>query len=265
MTAMTRGPLPARVYWRRRLLVLLLAAGLVVGTARLLSLGSDGSSEPDAKGAQVAAEATASQSTGAATERARPQEREGSRPGRDRQPRGRDRRPVLAEPEGICADRDVAATPSVRTPVAGSPVTFTVELRTIASPACTWRVSPATLTMKLTSGSDEIWTSRECPRAIPRRDVVVRNNVGTEVEVTWSGRRSDAGCSALTEWALPGWYYVDVAALAGEPSDLHFELVAPEPGVVKETIRPRPREARGRDRDRKDEADRRGGGRGRTG
>ena len=38
MTAMTRGPLPARVYWRRRALVVLLALGLVVGTARLLTL-----------------------------------------------------------------------------------------------------------------------------------------------------------------------------------------------------------------------------------
>ena len=39
---------------------------------------------------------------------------------------------------------------------------------------------------------------------------------------------------------MPGWYYVDAAALAGEPSDLHFELETPEPGVVIETVKPKP-------------------------
>jgi hypothetical protein len=94
--------------------------------------------------------------------------------------------------------------------------------------------------MKITSGDDDIWTSQDCPRAVPSEDVVVRNNVGTEIDVTWSGRRSDDDCSRLTEWALPGWYYVDAAALAGEPSDLHFELETPEPGVVIEKVKPKP-------------------------
>lgn len=242
MTAMTRGPLPARVYWRRRLLVLLVALGLVVGTARLLTLGSDGSSQAEEQASQVAAEPTPSATTdeprrGPASTRSRP-----ARPGKDRRSRDRDRGPVLAEPDGVCADRDIAVTPSVRNAVAGGPVTFTLELRTITTPACTWQASPTTLTMKLTSGSDEIWTSRECPRAVPKRDLVVRNNVSTEIEVTWSGRRSDEECSKLTEWAMPGWYFVNAAALAGEPSDLHFELLRPEPGVVTRTVRPEPRD-----------------------
>ena len=31
--------------------------------------------------------------------------------------------------------------------------------------------------MKITSGDDDIWTSQDCPRAIPSEDVVLRNNV----------------------------------------------------------------------------------------
>ena len=143
-------------------------------------------------------------------------------------------------------------------------MTFALELRTITTPACTWQVSPSTLTMKITSGDDDIWTSQDCPRAIPSEDVVVRNNVGTEVEVTWSGRRSDDDCSRLTEWALPGWYYVDGAALAGEPSDLHFELEAPEPEVVTKTVKPRGAKKQrggGEQQERRTEGDRQRSGR----
>jgi hypothetical protein len=250
MTALTRGPLPARVYWRRRLLVAVLALGLVVGVAWVLGRSSDGSSQTP-QATQVAAKPSSSPATTEppATEPpasepvAEPRASWTHEPDRDRQDRDgqrgrRGEEPVLAEPEGVCADRDVAVTPSVRDAVGGSPVTFTLELRTITTPACTWQVAPTTLTMKITSGSDDIWSSRQCPRAIPTEEVVVRDNVSTEVEATWSGRRSDEECSQLTEWAMPGWYWVNVAALAGEPSDLHFELTPPEPRVEKRTVRP---------------------------
>ena len=90
---------------------------------------------------------------------------------------------MLAEPEGICADRDVAVTPDgAQAGRRRARSRFALELRTIATPACTWQVSPDTLTVKITSGDDDIWTSQDCPRAVPSEDVVVRNNVGTEVE-----------------------------------------------------------------------------------
>ena len=238
MTALTRGPLPARVYWRRRLLLALLVLGLVVVTVRLLGPGPDASSEGQPRATQVAAEPTPDASEPSVDASDTPSETRGWQQPASREKK-KDRGPVLAEPEGVCSDRDVAVTPTMRKPVAGSPVTVTLDLRTIATPACTWHVSSTTLTVKLTSGDDDIWTSQDCPGAIPSEDVVVRNNVGTEIEVTWSGRRSDDECSRLTEWALPGWYHVDAAALAGEPSDLHFELETPEPGVVTETVKPK--------------------------
>lgn len=265
MTALTRGPLPARVYWRRRVLLVVLAMALVIGVTRLLTLGSDASSEDTPEAARTAVESTGPSSPAASSAPATrgagaKQERPGKRAGK-KQKRGRDRRPVLADPEGVCADRDVAVTPTVDSPAGGSPVTFTLELRTLSSPACTWQVSPTTLTMKLTSGKDEVWSSRQCPRAIPREEVVVRNNATTEVEVTWSGRRSDLECSALTQWALPGWYHVSVAALAGEPSDLQFQLEKPEPGVVTRTVRPEPRKGK-QDRDRTTDREQNGRDRG---
>src|SRR4051794_24071499 len=124
MPALTRGPLPARVYWVRRLLVLGTAVLLVVGIARLLGGGSDASSGGD-EAAQVAAGTTASATTSATSPAttyatgsdgtlpsATPST---GRPGK-RAPKSQE--PVLAEPSGPCADEDVAVTPEVTKAVA---------------------------------------------------------------------------------------------------------------------------------------------------
>lgn len=237
MTAMTRGPLPARVYWVRRVLAISLVTALVLGVVQLVSmLVGDGSPQQPDRAAPVAAEVTPTPSADPTTE-----DTEGPKQGKKqtRRQKKQDREPVLADPEGPCLDRDVAVTPTARDAVGGDPITFTLALRTVQSVACTWEVSPANLTVKVTSGDDDIWSSRQCPRAVPTKDVVLRNNVTTEVDVTWSARRSDEGCTKLTGWALPGWYHVEAAALAGEPSDLQFRLVAPEGEVITEKVSPK--------------------------
>ena len=53
--------------------------------------------------------------------------------------------------------------------------------------------------------------------------------------MTWNAQALGRGVlDAAPTWALPGWYHVAAAALAGEPSDLQFELDAPERGDVTE-------------------------------
>ena len=117
---------------------------------------------------------------------------------------------------------------------------FALSFRTLASPACTFDVSAKTITMSITSGADPIWSSVQCPAKIPTTNVVARKDLATYVFVTWNGRRADATCSNRTEWALPGWYHVRVAALGGEPADEQFELAAPLPATVTTTVIPDP-------------------------
>lgn len=237
-TVRPRGPLPARVYWTRRLAVLSLAVLLVAGLARLLGGSADGS-DPAEQAAQVGAAATppttspAAPTVGPTTRSPRPR-----KPGKRR---ARPPEPVLAEPTGPCENDDIVVTPAITSAPGGSDVPITLNLTTRTTAACTWRVSPETLTLKITSGSDDIWYSRHCPAAVPTQDVIVRQAVETPVVVTWNARRSDAECSDLTEWALPGFYHVEAAALAGEPSDVQFELVRPTSAVVTKTVTPKPR------------------------
>ena len=228
MPPLTRGPLPARVYWVRRLLVLGTAFALVFGIGRLLIGGSDASSGEDTA-AQVAADTapTTVLTTIATT------------PGGKHRTRTPDPTPTLAAPEGECEDSDIAVTPKVTNAIGGRPVLIVLQLRTLESDACTWRVGRDALTVDITSGKDAIWSSRQCPKAIPVRDVVVRKAVTTNVGVLWSAKRSEAeDCSKFTDWAQLGWYHVTAAALGGEPSDLQFELKRPTAVTVTQTATP---------------------------
>lgn len=263
MTTLTRGPLPARVYWRRRLVVLGLALALVVGVAQLLGRGSDGSSGPEGEAARLAGAPTTSATTsptapGAtgtpdAQASAKPRRKRSKAPSPTPTPT-----PTLAAPSGPCEDSDVAVTPEVTSAVAGPDhgVDIALHLRTITTEACTWTVSRQTLTMRITSGDDAIWSSRECPRALPVAQVTVRRAVTTTVAMHWNARRSDEDCPARTDWALPGWYHVTVAALGGEPADAQFELLAPTAPQV--TVTPSPKQKAKQEQDgRAKERDRR--------
>ncbi len=233
MTGLTRGRLPARVYWVRRLMVVGIALLLVVGIARLLGGSSDGSSGPRAaRVADTGSQVTTPPATGPTTP--------GDAGGQPVLKGGHatDDFTPLAEPSGPCTPGDIAITPSVPQPIAGHDITLVLDLSTVTSPACTWRLSRGSLALKITSGADLVWTSVQCGRAIPTQDLVLRSVVPTRVKLTWSARRSEPGCPRLTQWALPGTYHLHVAALAGTPQDLTFLLRAPSPAEVTRTAHP---------------------------
>lgn len=239
MSSMTRGPLPARVYWRRRLAVLGVALLLVVGLARLLGGGSDGSSGDGSSGDGQASLADAPASSGSAGATGAPSA--STPPPPPSTPAAPTSTPP-ATPDGPCADSDLAVTPEVTEAIGGPDhgVAIQLHVRSISAEACTWKVSASSLTLRITSGSDDIWSSRECPKTIPSQQLTVRRSETTTVGVTWNSRRSDEDCSRLTEWAAPGWYHVSAAALGGEPSDVQFELLAPPPVVITRTVEPEP-------------------------
>ena len=133
---------------------------------------------------------------------------------------------------------------ALTTAAGGADVPITINLRTVVTEACTWQASPETMTVSITSGSDYIWSSRECPASIPPQDVVVRQAVDAPVVVTWSAKRSDAECTKWTDWAMPGFYHVQAAALGGDATDVQFELTGAVPAVVTTTADPQPQGGR---------------------
>ena len=247
-TVRPRGPLPARVYWTRRLIVLVVPVLLVVVLARVLGGSSDGKDD-DAEGHPGRREHDDDRRAHRGPDR-----RGGTGAGKkgkknkNRTVETAPPEPVLAEPTGPCTESDIVATPALTTAAGGADVPITINLRTVVTEACTWQASPETMTVSITSGSDYIWSSRECPASIPPQDVVIRQAVDAPVVVTWSAKRSDEGCTKWTDWAMPGFYHVEAAALGGDGTDVQFELTGGVPAVVTTTADPQPQGGKNKDK-----------------
>lgn len=241
---MTRGRLPASVYWRRRAFVLALAASLVFVIANVLSGGSD-AKDDDPVAQQVSGDTTASQTITVA-ERSKGQHKgrkgRGARLGAVQGPSFDPS--ILVEPDGNCEPADVRITPHIEGAVAGKPVTIGLSLQTVQADACYFRIGADKISLKITHAGREVWTSRECPGAIPSDSVVVRRVVATEVQMTWSpfpvGKFMGKQCPGTRDWLEPGTFTASTAALGGEPAQADFILASP----VSETITKGPRRGR---------------------
>src|SRR5215207_9776436 len=101
-TVRPRGPLPARVYWTRRLVVLVVPVLLVVVLARVLGGSADGKDQSRATAAQAGAttEATAAATAGPTAEVAPGTGKKGKK--KNRTVETAPPEPVLAEPTGPC-------------------------------------------------------------------------------------------------------------------------------------------------------------------
>ncbi len=246
MSALTRprGPLPARTYWTRRILVVGSALALVVGLGMMLTRSSDGSG-----GGGAVTPVSADESSSGTAAASDPGTDESTKAAQDKKKnKKKKKKPALPQPSGPCLDADVDVTPVVKDAVAGDDVALRFRIETKLSPACTWQSSPQTLTLKITSGKDLIWTSQQCPKAVPTEDFVLRREKASWLKVTWSAKRSDEECSRLTDWALPGWYHIAVAPLGGEPEDLQFKLSRPERPVVTAAPEPEPTKPKKKDK-----------------
>jgi hypothetical protein len=230
MSSVTRpkGPHPPRVYWRRRLLVLGLAVLVVFGASRLV--GPELARERGAVASPAASQATPTGSPSAE----QPGASASPTPAASERPRAKaKRRPKATRPEpsatpvGACAADDIQVTPAIDEAVAGTEVTITLFLTTKVAPACSWQVGPESMVLKLTSDDDRLWSTQDCPDAVPTQPVVVRHDALTMVEVVWSGQESDEECTAATPWVEPGYYHAVAAALGGEPVDTGFALKDP--------------------------------------
>jgi hypothetical protein len=118
-------------------------------------------------------------------------------------------------------------------------VTIGLSLRSTGPAACSWHISGGQVLVRITHGGEQVWTSQECPAAVPDRDVVVRDVVATVVPMTWNAKKSDERCHEGTEWVGAGSYVVAAAALGGEPAQQRFELTNPTSATVTDPPTPR--------------------------
>lgn len=194
------GPMPARVYWMRRLVVLgavavVVALGVVL--VRLVGGGPGSSSVGAARTLPPSPSASPTTSRAASTT---PSPTSGVPPACE------------AASLGLTLEADAASYPRAKLP------TFTVTLVNTGPVPCLVDAGDAQREIVVTSGADRIWSSRDCAGPATRsRRLLLVPGTPDKTQVQWSRTRSAAGCPGNQPAALKGTYSA-VLTLAGASS-----------------------------------------------
>ncbi|WP_448058974.1 hypothetical protein [Cellulomonas hominis] len=190
------GSLPPRVYWVRRLLVLVLLAAVVLGVvliARALTGGGDGTADPEPE-----APAPSTSTTTEAEDPAGPQA-------------------CAVDQLGVTLAADAASYPG------GALPTFTLTLVNNGTDPCLVDAGDAQRDLRITSGSDAIWASQDCA-AGESLELLLAAGQSDERQVQWSRTRSAAGCPDGQAAALPGTYQATLTLAGASAAPVVFVL-----------------------------------------
>jgi hypothetical protein len=212
------GPLPRRVYWIRRLLVLLCLIVLVATISWVVGRAT-ASGDSATKGSAGQAHTRTPKSTLTTPDGTAPTPigKRGGSP--------TPTHPVAsapAAPIGPCKVADVRIAMQVRSMKTGTPNPITLGLT--GASVCRLDISATNLVMQVTSGHDRIWSSDDCPTDLSGKSVVIRPGATAHYDFRWDGFRSAKHCSNNVAMAKPGGYWAKAAFLGGNPTKTYFEI-----------------------------------------
>jgi hypothetical protein len=233
------GPEPARTYWIRRALIVV-AVLIVVIIVLVLVLGSIGSpaaaDDPAPGGASPSAGSTSS--TEASPARITPT----TTPYRSSSPSTASTPSLKSTPTALARTAAPSPTPTKIVPVACQPATlratltgkqrlkpkahntFALSLINGAPIACVLTVSQKNFELKIYSGKDRIWSSKDCASLVKPTTKKLASQQALEWKMTWNGRRSRAGCKQRPEIPKPGTYFATSQYAGAAPVQLRMIL-----------------------------------------
>lgn len=205
-----RGPLPPAVYWRRRLITFGVVAVLLALVVR--SCGGDTRPTALVQSPSPTASATgpsgSSGSTGSATGP--------SGPTGSTRPTGSPSATPTASPSAtptgppkpcVAADLVLTAKADAQTYPAGRRPVLTIGIANKGKAPCTRDVGQPAREIRVTSGNDRVWSSDDCSTGGDAVVVTLQPGAAPMTfSVTWSRKRSAAGCAAGQRDAGPGTY-----------------------------------------------------------
>jgi hypothetical protein len=184
------GHLPASVYWVRRALVLAVLVVLLVLLLRLFGGGGGGGDgqDPLNSAAQQATSETPSVPGAGPTTTATQSGTSGP-----------------ADTKCAGTDVRISVLPASRTITSGAGLNFAIRLSAVRT-QCTATIDPTLVSLTITSGRDQIWTTSYCEQAISRATMILAAGKESTSTVAWDGRRSGPGCLPGQPAAKPGTY-----------------------------------------------------------
>ncbi|MFC9971380.1 hypothetical protein ACFVH6_10845 [Spirillospora sp. NPDC127200] len=125
---------------------------------------------------------------------------------------------VTATPEPVkkdgdaCESRDVVVNAATTRDVygKGEDPQMNITVVNTGTRACTMDVGPDALDVRITSGSDRVWSSARCARGGGSSIQLLRRGIPYVGTVTWDRLRSGDDCRGRRAKALPGTYVATV-------------------------------------------------------
>ncbi len=196
-----RGPLPPGVYWRRRLVLLLV---LAVGTWLVArSIGGEPAAQrrpsPSPSPSPTRPSPTPSLTPSPTPS---PTPRPSASPAPSPSP--------SRSPGGPCRPTELKleATANARSYASGVRPVLTLAVTNTGPVACTRDVGQAARELRVRSGNDRIWSSDDCSPGGRAAVTMLQPGQRLTFSVTWSRRRSAPGCPADQPLAAAGTYQV---------------------------------------------------------
>lgn len=237
------GPEEARTYWVRRGVVaaaLLIVVVLVV--IAVTSLNGGGASQgtptvPSGPSLQPAS-ATPVPPTDQSASPASPAPTDGASPSAPASPTAPSQTPSSAAPpaSSSAAPPSSPAAPAACDPKVlrstlvgprdvrvGTPVTFEAGFTNGGTAACTLTLDPQNYEFRIYSGTDRIWTTRDCAQWLPKVSTVLEPEKAVTWKIDWSVQRSK-DCSLTKDVLRPGTYAANSLLSGADPAQLVMQV-----------------------------------------
>jgi hypothetical protein len=245
------GPEPEQTYWRRRLVVVAAAVLLVALVVALVvggtSTGSAVSAAPSPSPVGVPPAVTltptpvpspsvtpspsASPSGGATASPTASPSPSGSAPTRAKSAESTkaasptpSAKPTKKAPVA-CSPKDLRATLTGKQKLKPKqPTTFALSLINGSGATCIVTVDRAGFELKIYSGSDRIWSSKDCSTAVKTRSTKLKAEEAVQWSMRWDGRRSRKDCKDRPEVPRAGTYFATAQLHGAKPVQLRLIL-----------------------------------------
>jgi hypothetical protein len=236
------GPEPAQTYWKRRVVVIAVAVVVLAITGALIANGTSSGSAVQASpsppppavtavvtgspspkpsaGARSSAGATPAKATPSASASATASARPSATPS------------ATPKPSKTPTPEPVACAPDTLRPTLTGKQrlkpkernTFTLSLINGSGQTCSASVSPDNFELRIYSGSDRIWSTKDCATLVKPVRRTLEAEQALEWKLAWNGLRSRAGCKPRPEIPRPGTYYATAQLTGAEPVQLLMTL-----------------------------------------
>ena len=232
------GPEPAPTYWVRRVAVVGVAIVVLVVAGALIANGTSSGSAVQASPAPPPP-APADAATGSPTRTPTPTQSAGARV--NASPTATSARPSATASPSASATPKPSKTPTpepitcaanrLRPTLTGKQrlkpkerSTFTLSLINGSGQTCTATVNGANFELRIYSGTDRIWSTKDCATVVKPLRRTLKAEQALEWTLNWNGRRSRTGCKSRPEIPRPGTYYATAELAGAEPVQLLMTL-----------------------------------------